>query len=317
MKLVIGIDEAGFGPQLGPLVVAAAVFATPDELPASELYRALRAAVCRKRTKRPGDRVFVDDSKQLYHFGEDLRQLEAPLLAFLHCRESGSALCLGDLLGHDESLIGDLRTHPWYDPSLRVQALPAPVPADVERVRRALAERGIRFLGFDVSLVLEAELNTMLRATGNKAATHARLVMRLLARALGRSDSHADVHVDRLGGRVYYEAVLAATFPMQRIRSVLERPSDSVYEIHAGERRLSVAFHTRGDGRYLPIALSSMTAKYLRERFMESFNAFFARRLDGLRPTAGYYGDAGRFLRDIAPIMSELEIARDQFVRAR
>src|SRR5262249_28158872 len=151
---------------------------------------------------------------------------------------------------------------------------------------------GMRFLGFAVTLVLEAEWNVMWHALRNKAAVHARLVLQLLARLLEeQSWTSSEVHIDRLGGRVYYEGVLSSTFPMQPLRTVSERRQDSSYELRLGGRPLEVAFHTRGDARYLPIALSSMAAKYLREQFMGDLNRYFGSHLPGLRPTAGYYGD--------------------------
>ena len=47
MKLVVGIDEAGLGPKLGPLVIAASRFLVPDCLNARQLYGALRSVVGR------------------------------------------------------------------------------------------------------------------------------------------------------------------------------------------------------------------------------------------------------------------------------
>jgi len=52
-----------------------------------------------------------------------------------------------------------------------------------------------------------------------------------------------------------------------------------------------------------------MTAKYLRETAMRAFNAFWAERVPGLRPTAGYPGDARRFREEIADRMDLRERA--------
>jgi ribonuclease HII len=318
VKLVIGIDEAGFGPRLGPLVIAASAFATPDDVPARELYQRLRGPLCRARSKRPGERLVVDDSKQVYHFGQDLALLEAPLLAFLACRETGAATCLGEFFHHQDSLYGDLRAHPWYDAEFRRRPLGQPDGAAVERLNHAFARHEMRFLGFAVTLVLEAEWNVMWHSLQNKAAVHASLVLKLLARMLEElSWTGSEVHIDRLGGRVYYEGVLAATFPLQPLRAVRERPQSSSYELRLGGRPLSVGFHTHGDARYLPIALSSMAAKYLREQFMGDLNRYFGERLPGLRPTAGYYGDGTRFVNEIAPLMPALGLDRTRLVRVR
>ncbi len=52
-----------------------------------------------------------------------------------------------------------------------------------------------------------------------------------------------------------------------------------------------------------------MTAKYLREVLMREFNAFWQRHVPGLKPTAGYPGDAARFLDAIRPAAQRLGIA--------
>ena len=65
----------------------------------------------------------------------------------------------------------------------------------------------------------------------------------------------------------------------------------------------------------LGFALASMAAKYLRELFMEGLNAFFAARVEGLRPTAGYYGDGTRFLEEVGPVLADLGCSKDEFVR--
>jgi hypothetical protein len=318
VKLVIGIDESGFGPRLGPLVIAASAFATRDDLGARELYRCLSGPVCRARRKRPGARLVVDDSKLVFHFGQDLALLEGPLTAFLACRERGAATELGDFFTHEQSLCGDLRQHPWYDAEFRRRPVVPPDVGAVQRLNSAFARHEMRFLGFAVTLVLEAEWNVMLRALQNKAAVHARLVLQLLSRLLeDLSWTSSEVHIDRLGGRVYYEGVLGATFPLQPLRAVSERPQDSCYELRLGGRPLAVGFHTRGDARYLPIALSSMAAKYLREQFMGDLNRYFGERLPGLRPTAGYYGDGTRFVNEIAPLMPALGLDRTRLVRVR
>ena len=44
-----------------------------------------------------------------------------------------------------------------------------------------------------------------------------------------------------------------------------------------------------------------MVSKYVRERLMEEFNRFWRERTPGLKPTAGYPGDAKRFYDAIRP----------------
>ena len=56
-------------------------------------------------------------------------------------------------------------------------------------------------------------------------------------------------------------------------------------------------------------------AKYIREALMRQFNAYWRSLLPDLRPTAGYYGDARRFLSDIQPVVARTGLKWDDFVR--
>jgi hypothetical protein len=63
--------------------------------------------------------------------------------------------------------------------------------------------------------------------------------------------------------------------------------------------------------------MASMLCKYLRELCMLQFNRFWARHVPGIRPTAGYPGDAKRFFDEIRPAMAKLGLAEDQVWRKR
>jgi hypothetical protein len=50
---------------------------------------------------------------------------------------------------------------------------------------------------------------------------------------------------------------------------------------------------------------------------MKRFNSFWKDHIPGVPPTAGYYGDGGRFLRDIELKRKELGIEDFAMVRSR
>ena len=60
-----------------------------------------------------------------------------------------------------------------------------------------------------------------------------------------------------------------------------------------------------------------MLCKYLREVCMRQFNRFWAAHVPGIRPTAGYPGDAKRFFEEIRPTMAKLGLTDDQVWRKR
>ena len=45
MVVLVGIDEAGFGPLLGPLVVSSSTFSLPHNLLTTDLWQILRNSV--------------------------------------------------------------------------------------------------------------------------------------------------------------------------------------------------------------------------------------------------------------------------------
>ena len=78
-----------------------------------------------------------------------------------------------------------------------------------------------------------------------------------------------------------------------------------------------VVFVEKAEAACLPTALASMLGKYLREMLMRRFNAWWAARVPGLKPTAGYWQDGQRFLVDVEAVRRELGVPDRVLVRSR
>ena len=85
MPWIIGIDEAGYGPNLGPLVVTLASCRIAGDN-SCDLWKLLRPTV--RRPTEPADgRVVVGDSKLVYTVARGLHELEASVWAlWRRCR---------------------------------------------------------------------------------------------------------------------------------------------------------------------------------------------------------------------------------------
>ena len=82
------------------------------------------------------------------------------------------------------------------------------------------------------------------------------------------------VFCDKHGGRNHYAPLLQEQFPDWLVEVHAEGCEESIYRFGPAERRVEVGFRVQSE-KYLPAALASMTAKYLREVFMRPFNDFW------------------------------------------
>jgi hypothetical protein len=121
MTWIVGIDEAGYGPNLGPLVMSAVSCRVPDDLGEADLWDVLRPAV-RRHTDDDDGRLLVDDSKLVYTNG--LGSLEIGVLAALGLRANNLAAYLDSLCPDSHPA---LRGECWYtgQTTLPVAADPA------------------------------------------------------------------------------------------------------------------------------------------------------------------------------------------------
>jgi hypothetical protein len=350
------MDEAGYGPNLGPLVVAATVWEIGDckwrmadgglrhpvhkrkpavRMPPRGLYDVLAAAVAGESCT--DGRVAIADSKTLYHPGGGLRQLERGVHAALAAIERPATRWsrLVEALAADPA--GRRQELPWhadFDCRLPVDASADEVTPLGARFSEATVSAGVRPIALWARLVFPAEFNELVERFDGKGAALSHVTIGLLreivdwvrgwndggkgthasqpARATMRSASATGASplfavCDKHGGRNHYAALLQHHFSEHWIEPLLETRDESRYNWGPADAPVEVAFRVRGEGA-LPVALASMTAKYLRELAMRAWNEFWCARVPGLRPTAGYPADAPRFKAEIDREQRRLKI---------
>jgi ribonuclease HII len=298
--LWVGIDEAGYGPNLGPLVMTAVIAKGPVERP-PDVWGDLAASVC--RAGEPGDRLWVDDSKRVYLGRDGRRRLDAACLAVVAATGCVRQSTFGGLLeAVGAGTLEDVELSPWIDsdPPL-FEGSPGSTQLD------PLAGAHWQIIDVRSILVGPARFNAGLAVSGSKAVVHFRAFAQLIEHIWNRIDEHtpATVASDKHGGRHYYAGALADALPDAWVEPGVEGPDLSCYSIRHGQRRLDLSLRPRADAEDGLVALASLVSKSLRERWMDAFNAHWSARLPDLKPTAGYPLDAARFRRAIEPHCQE------------
>jgi len=319
MTILAGIDEAGFGPLLGPLVVSSCAFAVAPEHIEADLWQVLRRSVGKTR-KQLRARLLIADSKKAYNRDEGLGHLERTVLAAI--RSLGQApASLSDLL----KLVCPecqrrVMEYPWYRgaesrllpsdrPELRIAS---GVFADDMTAARAT------LVGLSTYCVDVAYYNTLIERMKNKSHVLFFTTTRLLQDLMKRfADQNIHILIDRQGGRMHYREHLLRSFGQMELRIVEETERTSRYVLQGRTRCVHLSFEVGADDRHLPVALASMVGKYVRELLMECMNDYFGKMSPDLKPTAGYWTDGLRFLEDLRRFVPELQIDRRQFVRCR
>ncbi len=315
MPWVVGIDEAGYGPNLGPLVQAAVCLRLPDDDPAG--WDTLKPVV--RRAHEPADdRLLIDDSKKVYT-GGGLAALERGV------RMTGP-VCHGVAeLVRKQVLPGyhaDLAAECWYAPAeaLPLTTTPEAWFADLVAFGGQFSTTAVTFGPAAAAVVAAPRFNRIVDEVGSKGAVLARGLVELAAAAV--ADLPADgapllFSCDKQGGRNFYAAIVQQAFPEGWVVIEKEGAAESRYRVEGLDRPVSVTFRPRADGDSVAVALASMLCKYLREVCMRQFNRFWATHVPGLAPTAGYPNDAKRYYDAIRPAMAKLGLAPDQVWRKK
>jgi len=317
----LGTDEAGYGPNLGPLVISATLWEVPEGTSDDGLYKLLRKVIV-ARPPDPGvnsRRLVLADSKVVYSPAVGLRRLELGALAALRAagmRATNLRELLVEIAGDVEP--GDAAL-PWQTIAVAVPHVCTVEEIDeaAARLQAGLADVGAKLAAVRTRAVFASEFNALVDFHDNKSNVLTAETLRLVRLLLDRCEAGpVAIACDKHGGRNCYAAALQQHVYEGLLQVVREGRAESAYRFAEGSRSVEIAFRVEGESR-LAAALASMVSKYVRELAMQAFNEFWAAHVPELRRTAGYSTDAHRFRGDIAAAAGRLALDERSWWRSR
>jgi len=319
MAVLIGIDEAGFGPLLGPLVVSSCAFEMPHSLLETNLWQLLKKSVSNGKKKLSG-RLLITDSKKAYTRSTGTKHLQRTVLACLKCLDQNPST-LNELLA---LLAGDcqvrLNSYPWYkgagDYQISANADDLEIASAV--LADDLASNDIKLLQLKSRCLDVAYYNNMVASVKNKSTVLFTATCQLIQDAWDNlSGNDLQIIIDRQGGRVNYRPVLQRMFGDLELTIIHQSPALSSYQLESGQKKMRLHFTIKADQRFLPVSLASMISKYLRELLVENINRYFSSFHSQLKPTAGYWKDGLRFIDDLKQNIPHVQYDANQLIRSR
>jgi ribonuclease HII len=326
LAILVGIDEAGYGPLLGPLLVSSVALEIPDELLRNDLWKLLSSAVAPTKKNLAG-RLLITDSKKAYTRSTGIGHLQRSVLASLlnldRCKDLPASLSeLLTVLNCPS--IDRLRQYDWYNDYCDQPLLPddsaLKIAANV--LGFSLRKQNIRLLDISARCLDVQYFNKMVTATNNKANVLFTAICELITHCCKitytpNAPRTIQFIIDRQGGRCNYTPSLRKMFPSLDLRVIRQDNAVSSYELSNDRTTIRLHFAVKADLNHLPVALASMTAKFLRELMMNAVNAWFARHCANLKPTAGYWQDGQRFINDLRTHFPHLTYDADKLIRLR
>jgi ribonuclease HII len=295
---IIGTDEAGYGPNLGPLVVTATLWQMP-EFDFSSVASAAEVAG-----------VDIGDSKRLYHSGGSLDKLSRGVL---------SAFKSIDIFPKTDAelfdIVGNLSQLPFMyaEPEFSLQKIFTKLESAQDTNYSFLNKL---FRAVQSRIIFPTEYNTMLNNYDTKGELLSNVTLKLVVAMIENLGDNLSEDIlvlcDKHGGRNCYVDLLSRYFREELVSVKVESREISIYKLRGIEFR----FIAKGESQ-IPIALSSMFSKYIRELLMHRFNFFWQTKIPNIKPTAGYPEDAKRFITEIEYILPELKIEKNEIWRLK
>lgn len=317
MQYIAGIDEAGYGPKLGPLVVTISAVETTDDNDhpkkvISKLFKGLEKNISNNQ------RLKITDSKKIYHKKRDFYKLESVVFYFLHL--------LGlkvDSFKHFINHFGFL-----YKPDDSIPWLKDDFPLPLNKLDNLqiqedfTIEDNLKLIPPKIIILEPYQFNEELeKYENNKANLLADLILRAIKEVTSnysRSNHNFKFTIfsDKLGGRKGYSDFIRRYFTNAHIKKCKETATNSRYEIILNTNpKITISFLCKGENKNKLIALSSIFSKYTRELFMHAFNSYWQKYVS-VPATSGYHNkNTEDFLQKVEKVRQEKNISLNYLIR--
>jgi ribonuclease HII len=301
---VVGVDENGLGPRLGPLVATAAMLKVDS-------YR-------KDEFSEIGKNLGVNDSKATSGFGR-MRAVEGISLALierLYGRSPSDIDELLDLIALDS--VDTLRSLCPSRSKEQCWSQPIALPAfggQIEKGRLVLEQldlANITIVKVESAVACASLLNREVRKLGSKFTVDLALFERLVLACRDSVSAEVEAYCGLVGGIRKYGRYFQH-LRQRELETVEEIPGRSAY----GVRGVGLlAFEVDADAYHLPVSLASMVGKYLRELIMERQNRYYLERDPLLRRVSGYHDPNTKdFIERSLPLRKRLGITKECFER--
>ena len=324
MAFKIGTDEAGYGPNLGPLVVTGTLWKT--QACDDDLYQLLAPCVADQppgRNNPDAQSIAIADSKVVYR-SKSIRHLEKSVLTTLSLVSGTVPRTLRELTRLVKRDVADSFFEEifWLANGAK-EKVELPIECSVDDIASAAdhfltqcESSDVSLLAIDTEIVLPEDFNDSIASQGNKANVLSGRTMEVVQRLLSQCDGDVLVDCDKHGGRSRYQHLIEQYLTDSPVEIAKESAGQSAYHWSDDGLEAQIRFTARGEGE-LAVALASMVSKYVREVYMRAWNGYWIGHQADLKPTKGYPEDAKRFRIDIEQTQKRLGIRHEQFWRCR
>jgi ribonuclease HII len=302
---IVGVDENGLGPLLGPLVTTAVTLEVPRYV--------------KKRLAGAGRELGIDDSKNTAGFGQ-MKVAEGLTLALIEalCAQACDdvdSLFAALLLDPRAALLSPCpeaaRPQCWSS----AVALPC-FGGDVQEGREmlgALLGRGVRVVRARSAVACTGVLNARLDRGQSRVEVDLELMERLVLDARQSGQEELLAICGMVGGIRNY---IAKMRHLQLHGSVTPRKAARGTLAFDVATLGQVAFEIDADANHMPVALASMVGKYVRELWMARQNRFYQGHDASLEDVSGYHDPVTqRFVVSSRALRVRLGVHDDCFMR--